>query len=67
MVVAAAPRGRRMRSLFGRDPIGAAFVTPYAIFLIGLFGYPLLLALYISFFDYSSRRRARSSTVRSSA
>jgi multiple sugar transport system permease protein len=52
MVVAAAPRGRRMRSLFGRDPIGAAFVTPYAIFLIGLFGYPLLLALYISFFDY---------------
>jgi len=41
-----------MRSLFGRDPIGAAFVTPYAIFLIGLFGYPLLLALYISFFDY---------------
>jgi multiple sugar transport system permease protein len=41
-----------MRRLFGHDPIGAAFVAPYGIFLIALFGYPLLLALYISFFDY---------------
>lgn len=52
MAVAAAPRGGRMRKLFGHDPIGTAFVTPYAIFLVALFGYPLLLALYISFFDY---------------
>jgi multiple sugar transport system permease protein len=52
MAVAAAPRGRRMRKLFGPDPIGSAFVAPYAIFLVALFGYPLLLALYISFFDY---------------
>jgi multiple sugar transport system permease protein len=41
-----------MRKLFGHDPIGTAFVAPYAIFLLALFGYPLLLALYISFFDY---------------
>jgi multiple sugar transport system permease protein len=41
-----------MRKLFGPDPIGSAFVAPYAIFLVALFGYPLLLALYISFFDY---------------
>jgi multiple sugar transport system permease protein len=52
MAVAAAPRGGRMRKLFGHDPIGSAFVAPYAIFLLALFGYPLLLALYISFFDY---------------
>jgi multiple sugar transport system permease protein len=52
MAIAAAPRGGRMRKLFGHDPIGIAFVTPYAIFLIALFGYPLLLAVYISFFDY---------------
>jgi multiple sugar transport system permease protein len=41
-----------MRKVFGHDPIGAAFVAPYAIFLVALFGYPLLLAVYISFFDY---------------
>jgi multiple sugar transport system permease protein len=52
MAVAGAPRGRRMRKLFGHDPIGTVFVAPYAIFLAALFGYPLLLALYISFFDY---------------
>jgi len=52
MAVAAAPRHGRTRMLFGRDPIGFAFVAPYAIFLVALFGYPLLLAAYISFFDY---------------
>ncbi|MDX6663442.1 MAG: multiple sugar transport system permease protein [Solirubrobacterales bacterium] len=52
MAVAAAPRGRLTRRLFGRDLIGYAFVAPYAIFLVALFGYPLLLAANISFFDY---------------
>jgi multiple sugar transport system permease protein len=52
MAVAAAPQGGRMRKVFGHDPIGTAFVAPYAIFLVALFGYPLLLAIYISFFDY---------------
>jgi multiple sugar transport system permease protein len=52
MAIAAAPRGRRTRKLFGPDPIGTAFVAPYAVFLVALFGFPLLLALYISFFDY---------------
>lgn len=41
-----------MRRLLGRDPIGYAFVAPYAIFLLALFGYPLALSVYISFFDY---------------
>jgi multiple sugar transport system permease protein len=41
-----------MRRLLGRDPIGYAFIAPYVLFLAGLFAYPLLVALYISFFDY---------------
>jgi multiple sugar transport system permease protein len=52
MAVVAAGHGGRMRRLFGRDPIGYAFVAPYVLFLAGLFAYPLLVALYISFFDY---------------
>jgi multiple sugar transport system permease protein len=52
MAVAVTPRGRRTRKLFGHDPIGIAFVAPYAIFLIALFGYPLVIAVYISFFDF---------------
>ena len=52
MAVTAAPRTRRMRRLFGHDPIGLAFVSPYAIFLVALFGYPLAIAVYISFFDF---------------
>jgi len=52
MTAAAATRRGRMRSLIGKDPIGYAFIAPYVIFLAGLFGYPLLVALYISFFDY---------------
>ncbi len=48
----AAPPGGRMRRLLGRDPIGYAFVAPYAIFLVALFGYPLALSVYISFFDF---------------
>jgi multiple sugar transport system permease protein len=52
MAVAAAQRGGRIRNVFGHDPIGVVFAAPYAIFLVALFGYPLLLAIYISFFDY---------------
>jgi multiple sugar transport system permease protein len=52
MAIAATARGGRLRRLIGRDPIGYAFIAPYVIFLLGLFAYPLLLSLYISFFDY---------------
>jgi multiple sugar transport system permease protein len=54
IVAAGRPNGHpdRMRRLFGRDPIGYAFIAPYVLFLGGLFAYPLLVALYISFFDY---------------
>jgi multiple sugar transport system permease protein len=52
VAVAVAPRRGRLRGLIGHDPIGYAFIAPYVIFLVGLFAYPLGLALYISFFDY---------------
>jgi multiple sugar transport system permease protein len=54
VTVAGRPTGHagRTRRLLGRDPIGYAFVAPYVLFLGGLFAYPLLVALYISFFDY---------------
>ncbi len=52
MTAAAAPRRGRMRGLIGKDPIGYAFIAPYVIFLVALFGYPLAVAIYISFFDY---------------
>ena len=52
MAVAAVGHGGRMRRLIGRDPIGYLFIAPYVIFLAGLFAYPLLVALYISFFDF---------------
>lgn len=52
MAAAVAPRRQRIRKVLGHDPIGVVFAAPYAIFLVALFGYPLLLAIYISFFDY---------------
>lgn len=52
MTVAAVGHGGRMRRLLGHDPIGYAFIAPYVLFLGGLFAYPLLVALYISFFDF---------------
>jgi multiple sugar transport system permease protein len=52
MAVAAAPRGRLTRRLFGHDPIGYAFVAPYVVFLVAMFGYPLAIAVYISFYDW---------------
>src|SRR6266511_557401 len=44
--------GARTRRLFGRHPIGYAFVAPYVIFLGALFAYPLGLDVWISFRDY---------------
>ncbi|GAA1721496.1 carbohydrate ABC transporter permease [Fodinicola feengrottensis] len=43
--------GRRLR-LLGQQPIGAAFVAPYAIFLAVVFAYPLVFAVYMSFHRY---------------
>jgi multiple sugar transport system permease protein len=52
---AVAPRvlpGNRFLAWFGAHPIGYLFVAPYVIFVVAIYGYPVLLALYMSFFDY---------------
>src|SRR6478672_10185845 len=38
--------------VFGRQPLGAVFAAPYALFLALVFAYPLGLAVWISFHDY---------------
>ena len=47
------PRGRRTRKLLRTRSDRLSRSSPRtSLFLVALFGYPLLLALYISFFDY---------------
>jgi multiple sugar transport system permease protein len=46
------PRTLRRGPLLGRQPIGIAFVTPYAVFLAAVFAYPLGIAVYMSFHDW---------------
>lgn len=41
-----------MQRVFGRQPLGAVFAAPYALFLVLVFAYPLGLAVWISFHDY---------------
>lgn len=44
---------RRLKSkVLGRQPLGILFATPYAVFLLAIFAYPLVLAVWISFHDY---------------
>jgi multiple sugar transport system permease protein len=45
-------RTRRLAATFGRQPLGIALATPYAVFLAAVFAYPLGLAVWISFHDY---------------
>src|SRR4051812_22249694 len=47
------PSPRRWTSrAFGRHPLGILFAAPYAVFLVAIFAYPLVLAVWISFHDY---------------
>jgi len=50
----AGPVGARGRVLawLGVHPIGYLFVAPYVVFVVAIYGYPVLLALYMSFFEY---------------
>jgi multiple sugar transport system permease protein len=41
-----------LTKVFGRQPLGAVFAAPYALFLALVFAYPLVLAVWISFHDY---------------
>jgi multiple sugar transport system permease protein len=45
-------RPRRLRTVFGRQPLGIGLAAPYAVFLAAVFAYPLGLAVWISFHDY---------------
>ncbi len=54
MAAAAATRSRppRSRRLLGRHPVGYLFITPYVVFLVAIFAYPLGFAVYMSFHEY---------------
>lgn len=45
-------RSRRLRTLFGRQPLGIALAAPYVVFLAVVFAYPLGLAVYMSLHRY---------------
>ncbi len=54
---AGAPRSRgtsrrRLATVFGRQPLGIVLSAPYAVFLVAVFAYPLVLAVWMSFHDY---------------
>ncbi|MGN6161215.1 MAG: carbohydrate ABC transporter permease [Marmoricola sp.] len=47
------PTKRPLRvRVFGRHPFGGLFAVPYLVFVIAVFAYPLVFAVYMSFFDY---------------
>lgn len=52
MSIAAKPPRRLISRVAGRHPVGVALVAPYMIFLGLIYGYPILLAIYMSFHDY---------------
>ena len=41
-----------LTNVLGRQPLGAVFAAPYALFLVLVFAYPLGLALWMSVHDY---------------
>jgi len=49
-----APGGRatRHRPWLGRNPIGLLLSAPYLVFVIAVFAYPLVFAVYMAFHDY---------------
>jgi len=52
MAIAAERPRRLINRVAGRHPVGVALVAPYMIFLGLIYGYPILLAIYMSFHDY---------------
>ena len=49
---AARRRPPALQRILGRNPLGWLFAAPYLIFVLVIFAYPLVYAVYISFFDY---------------
>jgi multiple sugar transport system permease protein len=46
------PRGRRRGGPLGKHPLGLLFSAPYLVFVLAVFAYPLVYAVYIAFHDY---------------
>lgn len=44
--------GRRRRRLLGENPLGLLFSAPYLVFIVLVFAYPLVFAIWMSFHDY---------------
>lgn len=45
-------RTRLRARILGAQPLGGLFALPYFIFIIAIFAYPLIFAIYIAFHDY---------------
>jgi multiple sugar transport system permease protein len=41
-----------LATVLGRQPLGILLSAPYAVFLVAVFAYPLVLAVWMSFHDY---------------
>lgn len=48
----AAPSPRKRRRLLGAQPLGLLFAAPYLIFVVVVFAYPIVFAVWMSFQDY---------------
>jgi multiple sugar transport system permease protein len=44
--------GRRRRRILGENPLGLLFSAPYLVFIVLVFAYPLVFAIWMSFHDY---------------
>ena len=51
MTTADARPGRKFQPL-GRNPLGLLFSAPYLIFVLGIFAFPVLYSIWISFHDF---------------
>lgn len=45
-------RGKKKRSLLGRNPLGIVFSAPYLVFVMLVFAYPLAYSIWIAFHDF---------------
>lgn len=46
-------RSTRLRTrILGAQPLGGLFALPYFVFVLAIFAYPLIFAVYIAFHDY---------------
>ena len=46
------PNGRRRGRLLGKNPLGLLFSSPYLVFVIAVFAFPIGYSVYIAFHDF---------------